>query len=168
MKLFKNYTHIKHHHALEQLDICSPTHGSVLPLSQVNDPVFAEEMMGPGIAVVPTVGQIVAPFDGTVVSVFRTLHAVTLKADNEAEVLIHVGLNTVTLDGRFFKSHTSDGAKVKKGDLLLTFDMEEIQKMGFEIVTPMIVINAERYELTKKEDESFVDEGDVLITLENK
>lgn len=121
--------------------IYSPITGDVKPLSEVNDPVFAEEMMGKGVAIVPAVGQVLAPMDGEVISVFRTRHAVTMRLDSGAEVIIHVGLNTVELGGENYNAHVEDGTHVKKGDLLLTFDLEKIKALGYDLITPIVVMN---------------------------
>ena len=145
--------------------IYSPLTGVAVPLREVNDLVFSEEMMGKGAAVIPTIGRVVAPCDGEVVSVFRTLHAVTFKADNGAEIIIHVGLETVALDGKYYKSHVRDSQRVKKGDLLLTFDLDKIKEEGYDVITPVVVANTADYQSVDKTGESDVSEGDLLINL---
>jgi len=145
--------------------IFSPLVGTVVSLSDVNDPVFAEEMMGKGAAVIPTVGQVFAPCDGEVVTVFRTLHAVTIKADSGAEMIIHVGLETVSLDGQYFEAHVADGEKIKKGDLLLTFDLDQIKAAGFDIVTPIVITNSADYDQVDKTKKKEVSNKDLLISL---
>jgi len=126
----------------QQYTIYNPIAGMVTPLSEVNDPVFAEEMMGKGVAIKPSVGQVVAPMDGQIISVFRTMHAVTMIGDNGAEIIIHVGLDTVKLGGEYYSAHVSDGMRVKKGDLMLTFDLEQIEALGYDLITPIIVTNS--------------------------
>ena len=145
--------------------IYSPLIGRVVPLSDVNDPVFAEEMMGKGAAVIPTKGKVFSPCDGEILTVFRTLHAITMKADNGAEIIIHVGLETVGLDGKYFEAHVEDGAKIKKGELLLTFDLDEIKSAGYDVITPVVVTNSADYEQVEKTNKKEVSNKDLLISL---
>ena len=127
------------------LEVLSPMKGQAIPLSEVNDDVFRSELMGKGMAIMPTEGKVVAPFDGTVITVFDTKHAITLKGDNGVEVLIHIGMDTVALRGKHFEAHIKSGESVKAGDLLITFDKEAIEKAGYETVTPVIVANTSDY-----------------------
>lgn len=126
----------------EKQKIFNPLSGSVIPLDQVNDKVFSQKMMGDGIAIRPNIGKAVAPFDGVVEMVFDTKHAIGLKSNNGCELLIHVGLDTVELKGEFFISHVTNGQEVKAGDLLLEFDIEQIQKTGYDTTTPVIITNS--------------------------
>lgn len=145
--------------------IYSPLTGEVAPLSAVNDLVFSQEMMGKGVAVIPRAGRVVAPCNGEIISVFRTRHAVTIKADNGAEIIIHVGLETVALDGKYFESHVADGERINKGDLLLTFDIDKIKEEGYEMITPVIVTNSADYQRVDKTEKNRVKDGDLLIAL---
>jgi len=165
MGLFKKVLGVKEESKVE-IDhmIYSPIAGKVVPLSEVNDQVFAQEMMGKGIAVFPTTGRVVAPCNGEVISVFKTLHAVTIKADNGAEIIIHVGLETVALDGQYFKKYVEDGQRIKKGDLLLTFDVDKISE-GYDVTTPVIVTNPTDFQSVKATEEGEVDCEDSLIDL---
>ncbi|WP_085247887.1 beta-glucoside-specific PTS transporter subunit IIABC [Gilliamella mensalis] len=126
--------------------IYSPMSGKVIALSEVNDPTFASELMGKGIAIIPTIGQAVAPDDGEVVSLFRTKHAIGFQTDCGAEILIHIGIDTVKLDGQYFQAHIEAGSKVKKGDLLVSFDIDAIKQAGFEVTTPIIITNGDSYQ----------------------
>lgn len=119
----------------------SPTSGKAVPLSKVNDPTFAEEMVGKGAAVIPADGKICAPADGKIEMVFPTLHAFGMTTDYGAELLIHVGLDTVNLNGDGFTSHIQLGDSVKKGDLLLEVDLEKLQRLGYDTVIPVLVTN---------------------------
>lgn len=119
--------------------VYSPLTGNRIPLSEVPDETFASGVLGEGFAVEPSEGTVRAPFDGTVETVYDTCHAIGLTSGGGAELLIHVGLNTVELGGKYFKVHVSDGEKVKKGQLLLEFDMEQIREAGYSLVTPVIV-----------------------------
>ena len=127
-----------------------PIEGEVKPLSAVEDPTFGEGMMGNGIAIEPTVGKVVAPVDGTVQMVFKTKHAVAIKSDRGAEILIHVGMDTVQLGGKHFTTHVTEGQKVKKGDLLVEFDMNEIKKAGYPLTTPVVITNTPNYKAVKE------------------
>ena len=132
--------------------IFSPATGTAMELSQVKDGVFSEGLMGPGAAILPEEGKIYAPFSGTVSMVFDTKHALSLISDNKMEILIHIGIDTVNLKGRYFHIHTSSGEKVKKGQLLVDFDLEDIKKEGYPVVTPVILVNGEDHnvQLVKK------------------
>ncbi|MBO7252890.1 MAG: PTS glucose transporter subunit IIA [Oscillospiraceae bacterium] len=123
----------------------APIAGKAVPITQVPDPTFAEGMLGNGIAVEPVEGKIYAPCDATVDMMFETGHAVTLVADFGAEILIHVGLETVGLEGKPFTVHVANGDKVKKGQLLLEADLEAIKAAGLPTVTPMLICNTDDY-----------------------
>ena len=134
-------------------EILAPIKGEIIPLEEVKDQTFASGMVGKGFAVVPTEGKVYAPFDGTCAMIFDTLHALGLVSNDGVELLIHVGLETVNLKGAPFKAHVQNGQSFKKGDLLLEFDIDAIQKAGCEIQTPVLVTNANDYEnLTVKSD----------------
>lgn len=130
----------------KQSIIDSPMTGKIIPLSEVNDQTFASELMGKGAAIIPTVGQAVAPADGEVVSLFRTKHAIGLLTNTGAEILIHIGIDTVKLDGQYFTAHVQTGSKVKKGDVLVSFDIDAITQAGYEITTPIIITNSDDYD----------------------
>ncbi len=119
--------------------------GEVVELSQVSDPVFAEKMMGEGFAIIPSKGEIVAPFDGEISLVIDTKHAVTIMSKDGLEVLIHVGIDTVKLNGKHFENKVSTGDSVKKGDVLTVFDIEGIKSEGYSITTPVIIVNTDEY-----------------------
>lgn len=147
----------------EKQKIFSPLSGSVIPLDQVNDKVFSQKMMGDGIAIRPNIGKAVAPFDGVVEMVFDTKHAIGLKSNNGCELLIHVGLDTVELKGEFFISHVTNGQEVKAGDLLLEFDIEQIQKTGYDTTTPVIITNSSAFEFVTGSNKTESNSGDVLF-----
>ena len=119
--------------------------GKVVELKEVNDPPFNSGMLGPGVAIVPSEGKIYAPADGEIAMVFETLHAVSMTADNGVEILVHVGLDTVELKGEGFEAHVQAGDKVKKGDLMLSVDLDAVQAAGYDIVTPILVCNTDEY-----------------------
>ena len=123
----------------------APIEGEAIALSEVNDPTFGEEILGKGVAIIPSVGKVVAPVDGTIEMVFDTKHAISMRSESGIEILIHVGLDTVTLKGEPFEAHVAAGDKVKAGDLLLDFDIEAIKAAGLETVAPMVICNTADY-----------------------
>lgn len=145
--------------------LCVPVAGKVVPVTEVPDPTFGEEMMGKGIAVLPTEGRVVAPCDATVDLMFDTGHAVSLMADFGAEILIHVGLETVQLGGKHFTLHAKTGDHVTRGQLLIEFDLEAIKAEGYNTITPMVVCNSSEYGTFKTETGMDAQAGDLAITL---
>ncbi len=125
--------------------ICSPLEGSIVPLSEVKDPTFAEGIMGNGIAIMPSSGRVVSPVNGTVSALFETKHAIGILSDEGVELLIHIGLDTVDLGGRFFEARVKAGDKINLGDLLVEFDIDEIKKAGYDVITPIIITNSSEY-----------------------
>ena len=146
-------------------ELCAPVAGNAVPVSQVPDPTFAEELLGKGIAIEPTEGRILAPCDATVDMMFETGHAISLVADFGAEILIHVGLETVSLKGEHFTIHCANGDKVKKGQLLIEFDIDAIKAAGFNTITPMLVCNSSDYSSFKTNVNKPVTNDDVVIEL---
>lgn len=118
--------------------------GKVIELESVSDPVFAGKSMGEGFAYVPSVGKVIAPFDGEVIMVFKTKHAIGLKDKTGLEFLVHIGLDTVKLQGEGFKEHISVGDKVKTGDLLVEFDIDFIKSKGYSLESCIILTNLSR------------------------
>lgn len=130
---------------MKQEVIASPIKGEIIPLSKVNDEVFADSIMGKGCAVIPEEGKVYAPADGVVTALFPTGHAVGITTASGVEILIHIGINTVKLNGEFFKLHIKKGDAVKKNDLLIEFDLDEIIKQGYDLTTPIVIINTKNY-----------------------
>lgn len=143
--------------------VLSPIEGKAVSLKQVNDITFSEEIMGKGVAIIPTVGRAVSPVNGTVSALFETKHAIGLTADNGAEILIHIGLDTVKLGGKHFTSHVKAGDKVKAGDLLVEFDIKAIKEEGYETITPVLVTNTDSYNDVLALIDKDVKEKDELI-----
>ena len=112
--------------------------GTILPLEEVHDATFASKVLGDGVAVIPSEGRIFAPADAVVTNLADTKHAIGLQTRGGNEILIHIGIDTVQLDGKFFKPHVKNGDTVKKGQLLIEFDLEKIKKAGFKTDTPML------------------------------
>lgn len=125
--------------------VYAPIEGKAVSLKQVDDATFSEEIMGKGAAIIPTVGRAVAPVDGVVSALFETKHAIGITSEDGVELLIHIGLDTVKLGGKHFTAHIKAGDKVKKGDLLVEFDIEAIKKAGYDTITPVLVTNAYDY-----------------------
>lgn len=148
------------------ITLFSPMTGKLILLNQVSDQTFASELMGKGAAIIPAIGQAVAPADGEIVSLFRTKHAIGILTDSGVEILIHIGIDTVKLDGQFFEAHVQMGSKVKQGDLLVSFDIDAIEQAGFEITTPVIVTNSDNYQAVQcifNQDD--IKSGDALLAL---
>lgn len=146
-------------------EVYSPLRGQVRPLSQVNDPTFAEEILGKGVAIFPEEGKLYAPFDGQVVNVADTRHAINLVSDSGIEMLIHIGLETVRLNGKHYQVKAADGDRIRKGDLLIEFDTAEIGK-EYDLITPVIVVNADEFSgiITEKLNLP-VREGERILTV---
>ena len=125
--------------------IFAPLEGQVNDLTSVNDTTFSEEMLGKGCAILPSSGKVVAPFDGIVSVVFPSKHAIGIISDDGVEVLIHIGLDTVKLNGQYFELHVKQGDRVLVGDELINFDIEKIKEMGLDIITPVIITNTKKY-----------------------
>ncbi|SFL54367.1 PTS system, glucose-specific IIA component [Gracilibacillus orientalis] len=150
-------------------DLIAPLSGKVIPLGQVPDQVFSQKMMGDGVAIEPADKQVVSPVDGEVVDVFKTKHAVSLKTDGGAEILVHMGLETVELDGKGFDIQVENGQKLKKGDPLATFDINTIAAEGYKTVTPVILLNGEEFAMSNIAGEQDAIAGeDVLFHIEKK
>ena len=126
-------------------DVLAPMTGTVLVLDQVPDTTFASGLLGKGVAIIPAEGKVIAPFNGEVASIFQTKHAIGLLSDSGIELLIHVGIDTVKLEGAPFTAHVKEGDKVKAGDLLLTFDRQAIIDAGYDLATPIIISNSDDY-----------------------
>ncbi len=131
-------------------EIGSPLKGKAIALADVPDETFASEVLGLGAAVEPSEGKVVAPADGEVSTLFETHHAIGLTLDNGAELLIHIGINTVELGGNGFTAHVSEGDRVKRGQTLITFDMPFIESKGYPTVTPVIVTNPDDFQAIRK------------------
>lgn len=130
---------------LEDTRVISPMKGKIIPLSEVSDEAFASEALGKGFAIEPVEGQVVAPFDGTIAAIFPTKHAIGLVSNTGVEILIHVGLNTVELNGQYFDVLVNAGDTVKKGQPLLDVDLASIQAAGYETQVPVVVTNSPQY-----------------------
>ena len=145
--------------------IYAPLAGQVVAITEVPDPTFAEGLLGNGVAIIPADGKVCSPVDGTVETMFDTGHAVCLKSSAGAEILIHVGLETVGLNGAPFKIHCKNGDTVKKGQLLVEADLEAIKAAGLPVITPVLVCNSDEYAAFKTNIGKAVTNADVVIEL---
>ncbi|MDU5106084.1 MULTISPECIES: beta-glucoside-specific PTS transporter subunit IIABC [unclassified Clostridium] len=148
-----------------EIIIASPMKGEIMPLNEVNDETFASEMMGKGVAIKPLDGKVVSPINGIVQTIFKTKHAIGLKSEDGTEILIHIGMDTVQLEGKHFKAYVKDGDKVKVGDTLIEFDTEAIKKEGYELTTPVIVTNTNDYLEVLSRGAKKVNTGDAIISI---
>ncbi|NYS31006.1 PTS beta-glucoside transporter subunit IIABC [Pantoea sp. WMus005] len=146
-------------------DILSPMTGTVLALDQVPDSTFASGLLGQGVAIIPSDNKVIAPFAGEVASLFQTRHAIGLLSDSGIELLIHVGIDTVRLDGKPFTSHVQAGDKFKSGDLLLEFNRQAILDAGYDLTTPIIITNSDEYREVMKVAGSAVTAGTPLLSI---
>ncbi|MDK1718371.1 beta-glucoside-specific PTS transporter subunit IIABC [Dellaglioa algida] len=143
--------------------VFSPVAGEVITLESVNDPTFAEKMLGDGVAIIPNDGKIFAPFSGEVVTVFPTKHAIGLKSDTGIELLIHFGLDTVNLKGKPFSQHIEAGQHVTQGELLMEADIKQIQDAGYDITTPVVVTNTAEFVEIVPTEETVVTKADTIL-----
>jgi glucose-specific phosphotransferase system IIA component len=147
------------------ITIESPINGSLLKLSEVKDESFAKEMLGKGFAVLPVEGKVYAPFDGRADLVFETGHAIGISSETGEEVLIHVGIDTVKLEGKFYSPKVASGDEIKKGQLLLEFDIEKIIEAGYDVTTPVIITNSQDYTRFEVEDKKIVRAGEKVMVI---
>ena len=148
-----------------ETEIVSPLDGEAVPLSEVPDPTFAQEMLGKGIAIRPSGNTVCSPVDGKVTMIFPTRHAVGLESEDGAELLIHIGLDTVQLEGKYFTAAVCDGQKVKKGDPLITCDLDKVVEAGYQTITPVIVTNTDLYTEITPLASGRVKTGDALLKI---
>ena len=143
----------------------APMTGKIIPIGEVEDEAFSTRALGDGIAIEPSEGRLYAPCDGEVSMLFQTKHAINIVSEGGAEILLHIGIDTVKLYGKYFEAHVKDGDKFKKGDLLISFDMEGIRREGYKLSTPMIVCNTTDYESVKPVAKGNVKHGDRVLEL---
>ena len=143
--------------------LAMPADGMIKPLSEAADEAFANEALGKGCLVIPENGNVYAPFDGTVRVLFPTKHAIGLASEGGCEALIHIGINTVNLDGKYFETHVQQGDCVKKGQLLVSFEKEKIEQEGYSCEIPVIITNTDEYlDIVEKDHDRHVHGEDML------
>ena len=139
--------------------------GRTIPMDEVNDQTFAQELLGPGIAIVPSNGTVVSPINGTIATVMDTKHAVCIQGEDGLELIVHAGLDTVELNRKYYQTYKEIGDQVKAGDVLLEFDLEEITKAGYDVTTPIVITNLGDYKITKCLTGQQVKAGEEVIQL---
>ena len=137
----------------------------MIPLSEVKDRAFSQNILGEGVAIYPEQGQVVAPADGVLTTLFPTHHALGITTGDGVEILIHIGMDTVRLEGQSFYPKVDQGAQVRKGEVLLEFDLKAIETAGFSLVTPVIITNTKAYIDIVETNEETVDFGDTLMSV---
>jgi phosphocarrier protein FPr/phosphocarrier protein len=147
------------------LIITAPVKGWAAPLTEVPDPVFADRMMGDGVAIHPAGSTVHAPCDGVVATLHAARHAVTIRSPEGAEILIHVGLETVVLGGKGFRALVAAGDSVAAGDPIIEFDLDEVGLAAAGLVTPVVVVNSDAFHVEKRITGQMVEPGDPLMTL---
>ncbi|MCM1154585.1 MAG: PTS glucose transporter subunit IIA [Roseburia sp.] len=145
--------------------IAAPLSGRLVSIKEVSDPTFSEEVLGRGVAIIPADGKVCAPADGVVNTVFPTGHAAAMTSNEGVEILIHVGLDTVKLNGKHFTIHAAEGQEVKKGDLLIEADIEQIKAEGYDIITPVIICNSGDFSDFQMAEAGDVAIGDDILTI---
>lgn len=143
--------------------IVAPLTGKIVSIEEVPDPTFSQKMMGDGIAIEPSEGVVVSPVDGEIVQFFHTKHAIGIQSESGAEILIHVGLETVNMNGEGFEGHVNVGDKVKAGDKLLTFDLDLIKEKAASTVTPIVITNGDAVESLDKRAASEATRGETSL-----
>lgn len=149
----------------DEIQVCAPCAGRLISLREIDDPTFSEGILGQGTAILPSDGRFYAPVDGTVYTVFPTGHAAAIKTAEGAEVLLHIGLDTVKLKGEHFTIHVEEGQQVKKGQLLLEADLEAIGAAGYDTATPIIISNSDAFRGIDATGPKKVKMGDEILRL---
>lgn len=161
MKLFQNLFAKDN-----SIRIGAPTEGKLVSIKEVSDPTFSEEVLGKGVAIIPADGKFYAPVDGTISTIFPTGHAAAITSSEGVEILIHIGLDTVKLEGKHFTIHAEEGQEIKKGELLLEADLDQIKTEGYDIITPVIICNSDEYSEIQMMEPGDVAQGDDILTLQ--
>lgn len=149
----------------EKILIGSPVKGEAVPIREVSDPTFGQEILGKGVAIRPSEGRIYAPVDGEVSLLFDTLHAVSVTSSEGVEILVHIGLDTVALKGEHFTAHKKTGDQIRKGDLLITVDLEKVKEAGYDVITPVVICNTDDFKSVEASTGSLVEPGDTVLAL---
>lgn len=148
------------------ITIFSHMSGDIVPLESVEDEAFSSKALGEGVAVEPAEGKLYSPCGGRVEMVFDTRHAVNIVSDEGCEILLHIGIDTVKLGGKYFEAHVADGQRVKRGDLLISFDIEGIRNAGYKLTTPMIICNTEDYSAVRLTAQGKISAGEEIMKIE--
>lgn len=154
--------------SVKTIFLAAHMNGKAIPLSAVEDEAFSSGALGDGAAIEPMEGKLYAPCDGIVETLFDTKHAVSIRSDNGADILLHIGIDTVHLEGKFFTAHISDGDRVKTGELLISFDMDAIRKAGYKLTTPLIICNSDEFDDVTLEAEGSISAGEKFLNVTGK
>ena len=146
-----------------KVEVASPVKGELILITNVSDPTFSEEMLGKGVALIPKDGKFFAPASGVLEALFPTGHAFNVTTEEGAQILVHIGLETVKLNGEHFTIHAKQGDTVSKGDLIVEVDIDAVKAAGYDITTPMIVLNPDDFTFEKLTGE--VNAGDTALVL---
>lgn len=149
----------------KEIEIKAPLEGKSIQLSEVQDTAFAQGALGKGMAIVPSKGEVKSPVNGKLTTLFPSLHAIGITSEDGAEILIHVGFNTVQLEGKYFKAHVKQGDNVKVGDLLLEFDIDAIKKEGYSVETPVVITNYDNFLDVIESKPKSIKDNETLITV---
>ncbi|MBQ2390925.1 MAG: PTS transporter subunit EIIC [Clostridia bacterium] len=149
----------------DAFELLAHMNGSVIALENVEDEAFSSEVLGKGIAIEPTDGMLYSPCDGKVEMVFDTNHAVNIVSHNGCEILLHIGIDTVKLGGKYFEAHVKDGAEVKTGDLLISFDLDGIKNEGYKVTTPMVICNTDDYASVDAVAQGEIKKGEKILEI---
>ncbi len=149
----------------EEHELFAPITGKAVAITSVNDPTFAEKLLGDGIAIIPEANEVFAPSDGVVVLAFETGHAISYQTTFGAEILIHVGLETVNLKGEHFTLHVENGDTIKKGQKLITFDLESLKAKGYDTITPLVICNSNDFGKINTSIDKSVTNDDAVISI---
>ncbi|PWU66598.1 PTS sugar transporter subunit IIA [Gracilibacillus dipsosauri] len=141
----------------------TPLSGKLIAIEEVPDPTFSKKLMGDGVAIVPSEGKVVSPVDGEIIQLFPTKHAIGIKSENGIEILIHIGLETVSLNGEPFETYIKTNDKVKAGQLLVSFNLEQINVEAASIITPIVITNEDKIDNLSKQDSREVSAGKTAI-----
>lgn len=160
MKLFQNLF------SKSGIVVGAPMAGKLVSIKEVSDPTFGDEILGKGAAIIPSDGRVYAPVDGRVATVFPTGHAMAVVGSDGEEILIHVGLDTVKLNGKYFTIHVEESQEVRKGELLLEADLDQIKAAGYDIITPVIICNSDDFAQIQPETPGEVKQGDDILRLQ--
>ena len=147
------------------MDLSAYMNGTAIPLSEVEDEVFSQKILGEGVAIKPEEGKLYSPCRGKVEMVFDTKHAINLVSDQGCEILLHIGIDTVKLGGKYFDVHVSDGQEIHKGELLISFDLDGIKGEGYETTTPMIICNTGDYDSVRAVNSGKISVGEKLVKI---
>lgn len=149
----------------KEVEILSPLVGELVQLSEVNDDVFSSGLLGKGVAIIPSEGKVVAPISGEISAILDSKHAVGITSDTGIEMLIHVGIDTVNLEGKHYKTNVKIGDRVNVGDLLIEFEIDKIKELGFDVVTPVLIVNSDKFTEVKGIGDKKVKFGENIITV---